>query len=161
MVRASGLRQIPNAIEKKDALPTHTIGRAVDILTILREGAQGVTDISRRLGISKATISRMLKTLEITGLVMRDPDSREYCMGPLVAMLASDHLTTHQNLCICASGEMEHLWRLSRETVSLLIQAGTHGMYLEEYVSPQFLRYKLRCFRGTNRMQPQSGTVEI
>ncbi len=128
-------------IDSKEPVPTQTIARAVDILTILNDGVYGITDISKRCGLNKATIHRLLKSLEMTGLVMRDPESRQYCLGPLLVRFASDSLNTHQNLCICAHQEMQHLWELSGETVSLLIQTGICGMYLEEYVSPQSIRY--------------------
>lgn len=140
--RTSSSEHMPALIDGNEPVPTQTIARAVDILTILQEGMQGVTAISKRLGISKATIHRLLKSLEVTGLVMRDPDNRQYCLGPLVVRLASDYLNTHQNLCIWAREEMQHLWDLSGETVSLLIQVGMDGMYIDEYESPQLLRYK-------------------
>lgn len=127
---------------RNGSVPTQTIARAVDILMILRSGMHGVTDISRRLGISKATIHRLLKSLEMTGLVMRDPFNRQYCLGPFFVRLASDCTNVHQNLCILAHEDMQHLWELSGETVSLLIQVGMDGMFIDEYESPQLLRYK-------------------
>jgi DNA-binding IclR family transcriptional regulator len=113
----------------------------VGILKILRGGVNRVTEISRRSDLSKPTIHRLLKSLEMTGLVMRDPEKRQYCLGPLVVSLSSDYLLTHQNLSICAHPDMQHLWKLSQETVSLVIQMGLNGIYLDEYVSPQPIRY--------------------
>jgi DNA-binding IclR family transcriptional regulator len=140
--RASNEEHIVALIENNEHVPTQTIARAVDILTILGSGMHGVTAVSKKLGLSKATIHRLLKSLELTGLVMRDPENRQYCLGPLVIRLASDYLNAHQNLCIISRKDMQHLWNLSGETVSLLIQAGMEGMYIDEYESPQLLRYK-------------------
>jgi len=122
-------------------VPTQTIARAVDILKILQWGMHGVTAISYKLGMSKATTHRLIKSLEKTGLLMQDPDSRQYCLGPLLVRLASDYLNAHQNLCICARKEMQRLWELSGETISLMILVGSYGMCLEEYDSHQSIKY--------------------
>lgn len=140
--KVSNLKLSVDGVDNSEHVPTQTIARAVDILMILSSGMSGVTAVSKKLGLSKATIHRLLKSLELTGLVMREPENRQYCLGPLVVKLAADYLNVHQNLCIISSKEMKHLWNLSGETVSLFIQAGKEGMYIDEYESPQLLRYK-------------------
>jgi DNA-binding IclR family transcriptional regulator len=127
--------------DENKLVPTQTIARAVDILKILQRGMQGVTAISDKLGMSKATTHRLIKSLEKTGLLMQDLDSKQYCLGPLLVRLASDYLNAHQNLCICARKEMQRLWELSGETVTLMLMVGLHGTCLEEYDSYQSIKY--------------------
>jgi DNA-binding IclR family transcriptional regulator len=117
---------------KKKLVPTQTISRAADILKVLNEGKLGVTAISKKVGIHKASVHRLLSSLEAKGFATKDLYSKEYCLGPVFLTLASNYIGGHQNLCMFAYSEMEHLWRLSGETVSLLIQVGMHAVCLEE-----------------------------
>jgi DNA-binding IclR family transcriptional regulator len=139
--RSARLKHVPRLVDNREPIPTQTIARAVDILAMLNQGMCGATAISKACNLNKATVHRLLKSLELTGLVMQDPDNRQYCLGPLVVKLSSNYLNIHQNLSICAHPEMQRLWEFSGETVSLLILVGINGMYLEEYVSPQLIRY--------------------
>jgi len=122
-------------------IPSQTITRAVNILLALREGKSSITEISNRLDLSKGTIHRLLKTLEGTGLVIQDMDSRRYFLGPLVVKLASDPMLAHKNLIVCAYKEMSRLARISEETVSLVTQLGIYTVCLDEIESQQGIRF--------------------
>lgn len=60
-----------------------SVDRALGILELLAEGGAelGVTEIGRRLGVHKATASRLLATLAEHGLVERNPLSDKYRLG--------------------------------------------------------------------------------
>ena len=126
---------------REQAIPTQTIARAVDILKLINMGPQDITGIAQQLGISKSTAYRLLFSLEKTGMAMRDRENRRFQFGPLIAKFSANYLVMHENLCICADNEMNSLRNISRETIALFIQIGVNGMYLNEHISPEPLRY--------------------
>jgi IclR family KDG regulon transcriptional repressor len=118
-----------------------SIARGADILKILSSGIDRISDISERLQLSKGTAHRFLKSLESSGLVIQDPITRRYYLGPLVLELASRPLIIHQNLTICAFEDMRYLRDLSHETVILHIRIGLERICLEELQSPENIKY--------------------
>lgn len=65
------------------------IRKGVAVLRALRraDGEAGVTDLSRAVGLGKATTFRILYTLTLEGLVKQDPETKRYRLGPeLIAL---------------------------------------------------------------------------
>jgi DNA-binding IclR family transcriptional regulator len=119
----------------------NSIRRAVDILRSLAEGTERINNISYKLQLSKSTIHRLLKSLENTGLVMQDPVTHRYYLGPLLLDLASRPIIAHQNLIVCAFEDMKYLRDLSRETVVLHIRIGLERICLEELQGLESIKY--------------------
>jgi IclR family acetate operon transcriptional repressor len=119
----------------------NSITRGADILRSLSEGIDRVSDLSNRLHLRKSTVHRFLKSLQMSGLVMQDPLTRRYFLGPLILNIASRPIISHQPLLICAFEEMRSLRDLSRETVVLHIRMGLERMCLEELPSFENIRY--------------------
>jgi DNA-binding IclR family transcriptional regulator len=63
----------PNSIEK-----------AIEVLLafIPRNQEMGTGEISQKLGLHKATASRILRTLTKKGLLQQDPDTKKFSLGP-------------------------------------------------------------------------------
>jgi DNA-binding IclR family transcriptional regulator len=118
-----------------------SITRAADILKILAEGVNRITDVSRGVGLSKSTTHRFLKSLEMSGLVTRDRLTRRYHLGPLSLNLASKPIIAHQTLIACAFEDMRRLRDLTGETVVLHVRIGLERICLEELQSLQNLKY--------------------
>ncbi len=119
----------------------NSITKGINILKSLSEGTDRVTDLARQHGLSKSTTHRILKSLENTSIVRRDPITRRYYIGPLVLDLASKPIISHQGLTITAFEEMRRLRDLTQETVVLHIRVGLERVCLEELPSFQALRY--------------------
>ena len=119
----------------------NSIVRAADILEGLSEGINRTTDIADRLKISNSTAHRLLRALERSRFVMRDPASRRYYLGYLINKLASDSTIAHQNLIVCASDDMKSLWQMSGETVLLHLRIGAQRICLEELQSQHSIKY--------------------
>jgi DNA-binding IclR family transcriptional regulator len=119
----------------------NSITKGADILKILSDGTDRISDLSDRLSLSKGTAHRLLKSLETSGLVMQDPVTRRYYLGSLILNLASKPIIAHQNLIISAFGEMKYLRDLCRETVVLHIRIGLERICLEELQSLQNIKY--------------------
>jgi DNA-binding IclR family transcriptional regulator len=68
-----------------------SVARAATILELLAEGADGlgVTELGRRLGVHKATASRLVATLAEHGLVERDQVTEKYRLGFGIVRLAA------------------------------------------------------------------------
>jgi DNA-binding IclR family transcriptional regulator len=71
-------------IQKGEIMLVQSIKRAVDIISLFssNEPAWGVTQISQATGLNKATVWGLMTSLCQTGLLVKDPDSRKYRLGP-------------------------------------------------------------------------------
>lgn len=121
----------------------NVIARAANILTCLSQGLNGVAEISEKLGLSKATVHRILTSLEHSGFVTQEPISRKYYLGEVIIRLSSTAATAHQGLVACAFDEMWRLRDLTGESVALQIRSGTQRLVLEELESHQSHRFTL------------------
>lgn len=119
----------------------NSIVRAVNILKVIVEGNNQLSGISKSLQLGKGTVHRILKTLEETGLVRQDPINRHYFLGPLVARFSASSPIAHHFLLYCSHEELKFLRDLSRETVNLQIRMGLQRVCIEEFESPEAIKY--------------------
>jgi DNA-binding IclR family transcriptional regulator len=64
-----------------------SVNRALRALELIAEaGELGVTELGRRLGVHKATASRLAATLARHGLIERDPVNDRYRLGWLIRL---------------------------------------------------------------------------
>ena len=110
---------------------------AVDVLKCLGNDSERLSNISSRLGLSKSTVHRLLKTLEASGMVSQDSQNRRYQLGSLIISLASSLVLSHQRLTMCAFEDMKYMRDLSGETVVIYTRIGTQIICLEELPSEQ------------------------
>lgn len=75
-----------------------SVRRAALILKEFGSGAPrlGVTELSERLGLAKATVYGLLRTLEAEELVARDHETGKYRLGPALLQLGSAFLESHE-----------------------------------------------------------------
>jgi DNA-binding IclR family transcriptional regulator len=75
-----------------------SVDRAARILKELAVGAPrlGVTELSERLEIAKATIYGLLRTLEEQELVEQDAETGKYKLGPAILQLGNAYLDDHR-----------------------------------------------------------------
>ncbi|MEV1202516.1 IclR family transcriptional regulator [Microbispora rosea] len=71
-----------------------SVERAALILKVLGSGAPrlGVTEIAERVGLAKPTVHGLLRTLAACELVVQDPDTGKYALGPAVLQLGNAYL---------------------------------------------------------------------
>ncbi len=119
----------------------NSISRAAEILKFLSLGVDKLTDLSRRLEVNKATVHRIMKTLEAKGLVSQDPATRRYYLGPRIQSLAENPLMVHKIVSQLSLPEMERLSDCFGETVVLQIRRGGQRIILEKVVGSQSIRY--------------------
>jgi DNA-binding IclR family transcriptional regulator len=75
-----------------------SVGRAARILKALgSESARlGVTELADRLGLAKATVYGLLRTLEAHQLVQQDLETGKYRLGPALLQLGNAFLDNHE-----------------------------------------------------------------
>ena len=75
-----------------------SVDRAARVLKALGSGSArlGVTELGERLGIAKATVYGLLRTLERQELVEQDPDTGKYRLGSAMLQLGNAFLDNHE-----------------------------------------------------------------
>lgn len=111
-----------------------TIGKATSVLKAISQGHSKLSDIAREVKLSKNGVYRLLYSLKQEDLVVQDPVTREYFMGPLLFEISANPLTSHQHLINCAYLEMEDLRQATGETVVLYIKFGVEKIILRQLI---------------------------
>ncbi len=113
-----------------------SVGRAVSILEMLADGAGelGVTEIGRRLGVHKATASRLLSTLAGRGLVERNPATEKYRLGFGMIHLAGAAMAG-MDIIREARPILEDLAERTQETVNLAVLDGDTVLHVDQITS--------------------------
>jgi IclR family acetate operon transcriptional repressor len=109
---------------RDNGLGLQSVNRAVRSLELIAEaGELGVTELGRRLGVHKATASRLAATLAERGLVERDPATERYRLGFGLIRLAGAAMAG-LDLVSSARPVLEDLAERTRETVTIGVSSG-------------------------------------
>jgi DNA-binding IclR family transcriptional regulator len=109
-----------------------SVNRAFRGLELIAEaGELGVTELGRRLGVHKATASRLIATLAERGMVERDPVTEKYRLGFGLIRLAGAAMAS-MDLVRIARPVLEELADQTRETVNLGVLSGDVVVYIDQ-----------------------------
>ena len=109
-----------------------SVTRALRSLELIGEaGELGVTELGRRLGVHKATASRLAATLAERGFVERDPATERYRLGFALVALAGSAMS-NLDLVRTARPLLEELADRTHETVNLGVLSGDAVVYLDQ-----------------------------
>jgi IclR family transcriptional regulator, acetate operon repressor len=117
------------------------VERALDVLRCF-EGASGdlgVTEIATRTGLSVSTAHRLTRALTAGGLLVQDPRTERYQLGPALVVLgrrAEERLGYARAL-----PALEALATDTGESVNLGIRSGSEVLVVLDVASPQPLRF--------------------
>ena len=94
----------------------------------------GVTEISKKLGLAKSTVSRMLTTLVDESILARDDDSGRYRLGPLLLELG---LVVSELNPVVSNSEsvLQSLRDATEESAYLLLRDGCDSVCAASYES--------------------------
>jgi IclR family acetate operon transcriptional repressor len=125
---------------------TETVGSVAKAVRVLQGiaaagGGLGARELAQRVGEPRSTVQRLLQTLEATGMVVQDPDSQGYALGPLTLQLGMACLR-RMDLRQEAVPVMRGLRDVTGETVGLNVRVGDARMYIEQIESRLQLRAK-------------------
>jgi DNA-binding IclR family transcriptional regulator len=116
--------------------PTQSVERALSLLDVLGDADRSLTltDIAQRSRVHMTTCLRLLRTLEASGLVVREQISGHYRLGPKIFTLA--HALERQlDIRDLARPILQRLTEFIGEMSSIAILQGDEVMLLERRVS--------------------------
>ena len=64
-----------------------SISHIADILQCIMNDVNTVTEVANYCHLSKSTVSRLLRTLKESKIVVQDPSSRRFYLGGLISVL--------------------------------------------------------------------------
>jgi len=109
-----------------------SVSRALRAIELVADaGELGVTELGRRLGVHKATASRLAATLAGHGFLERDPRSDRYRIGFRLIALAGSAMAG-LDLVRIAHPVVEDLAERTRETVNVGVLSGNEVIYLDQ-----------------------------
>jgi IclR family acetate operon transcriptional repressor len=121
---------------------TQTLDRALNVLfQVSTSGSRGLSlaECTAILEYSKPTTFRILRTLQVRGLLTHDRDRGAYTLGPMVLRLGMGYLES-LDLRREALPTMRRLGVETGETIHLGILDGVDVVYIEKVDSPQSVR---------------------
>lgn len=111
-----------------------SVERALMAMEILGDrGWSGVTEVARELDVHKSTAFRLLATLEHREMVVQDPETAKYRLGPGIAQLGRT-VDEEVDLRRHARDVMSQLAAQTEETVNLAILDGTDVICVDQII---------------------------
>jgi DNA-binding IclR family transcriptional regulator len=131
-----------------DSAGTEGAGRVADVLLTFLEGpdAVGVSALARELGLSKAVVHRILRTLVERGLVETDALTREYRLGPSAAALGA-RAFRGLDLRVTAMPALGELQRSTGETTTVSAHVPGGRVYLDQVESAREIKMTVELGR--------------
>ncbi len=122
-----------------------SLDKALSILElIILEGTNmPLMEISRKSGLGKGTVHRILATLRAREYVQQDPETREYGFGFRLYDMAS-RLEEKQFLRGLLMPTIKEVWLTCNETVGASVLEGNHAKNILRLISRQPLRMSLK-----------------
>ncbi len=129
----------PAARERSDKYFSKVIGKALDIVAILRTTAEplSLNELTQRLDLTKSSVFRMLHTLEVSGYVERDGAGRYVVAADLRAGAPG---RVRAALVEHSTSALRELSREFRETVTLAMRFDNRIEVVATLESPHLIR---------------------
>lgn len=127
---------------------TETAARVADVLLLFTDGPStlGVSHIARELGLSKAVVHRVLRSLAARGLVVVDPGSRRYRLGPSATALGA-RAFRDSDLRFSAIEHLRGLRDKTGETATLTQLVPEGRVYLDQVESTHEIKMTVELGR--------------
>lgn len=127
---------------------TEASARVADVLLMFTDGPDslGVSAIARELGLSKAVVHRILQTLVDRRLLVADPATRTYQLGPATAALGARALRESE-LRSAAIPVLRALQQRTGETTTVSALVPDGRVYLDQVVSTQEIKMTVEVGR--------------
>lgn len=128
--------------------PSSTLSRAIQLMDCFTkdEPYLGVREAARMTGFSSSTAGRIMASLRDLGLLVQDPETRQYTLAGKVLAWAEVYSATVDVRRI-AQPFIYDLQRLTGETISLYILEGAERVCVERLESEQNVRVVARVGR--------------
>lgn len=117
------------------------VERALDVLTVLADGPRTFTEVSRSVGLSKATVHRILAGLAYRDFVVQNPLTGQYMLGAGSYRLGREMNETNGGIASLSRAALASLNDATQETVVLHVRLGRRRVCVSEFESPHSLKY--------------------
>lgn len=126
--------------EKKKGALIQSLDKGLFLLELIEQGGHPLSlqELWQRLDWDKATIYRLLSTLEARGYVHRDPQSRRYSLGIKIYALY-DSLVRHLDLQQTLRPYLGALVQQTGQTAHLAVAAGSRIVFIDRAVGSEIL----------------------
>lgn len=118
-----------------------SVERAVELMLALRPAPASLGELASVAGLSKATAHRLLTTLRRCAVVVQDPETGTYQLGPACFALADSAQRANVGLVVAARPVLTSLRDLSGESITLNVRVGSRRLCVDERASNQPIRY--------------------
>ncbi|MGV9714197.1 IclR family transcriptional regulator [Gordonia sp. NPDC003424] len=133
-------------------------GLAVLEAFTIEEPVLGVTEIARRVGFHKSTVSRILATLEQAGYVEREAQSGRFRLG-LGLIALTGPLLADLDVRRVAGPSLQQLTGRTAETSALMVWNGHESVVVEQVMSPKQVKHTAAI--GTRYDTCESASVQV
>jgi len=118
-----------------------TVRKALDIMKLVEDhnGEYNDNQIALMIGTNKTTVYKIASVLCEYGYLQRIPSTTKYCLGRKLFKVNNPRLTKAELLSL-SNPIMQQLADESNDTVNLLMQYGTRGIYIEVIESKRSAR---------------------
>ncbi|CEP67980.1 Transcription regulator IclR, C-terminal [Moorella glycerini] len=118
-----------------------SLEKGLKILEALAAAAEGVglSDLSRRLGLNKSTVYRMLTTLKAYGYVDQEPVTGKYILGLKILDL-SGSLLDRLDVRTIAHPYLKELAARSQEVAHMVVRDGPEAVYVDKVEGNRTIR---------------------
>lgn len=140
--------------------PLQSVLNAVKVLQSfsIAEPQLGVTEIARRVELHKSTVSRILSTLELAGMVSRDAVSGRFGLG-LGIITAAGPLLAHLDVRRLAYPVLQRLSEQTTETAALTVWNGSESIVVEQIESTRLVKHTTPL--GARFTKAASASVQV
>lgn len=127
---------------------TESAERVADVLLAFAgwDGPLGVSEIARKLDLSKAVVHRILQSLVSRSLLQYSTKSRDYQLGPASVALGVQALR-RLDLRTLARVPLMELRESTGETTTLSLLSGDKRIYIDQYESPHEVKMTVELGR--------------
>ena len=131
----------PGAVASRQSSTLSSVRNAARLLKEFSGNTRelGVSELSRRLGLSKSTTHRLLSTLADERLLEQDSDTGAYRLGLAIYELGAT-VSVHIGLHDACDSVIDGLRQGTRETVQVAVLDNREVVYVERRESPHTLR---------------------
>jgi IclR family transcriptional regulator, KDG regulon repressor len=106
----------------------------------------GVTELSKRLQLSKGAVHKLLATLEAEGFIRQNEKTKQYTLGYTLLELGNKVLKNH-DIVDFAAPYINRLVSRTQELVVLCVQDVTDAIYVTKVDSPHPIRFTVETHR--------------
>ena len=121
--------------------PVRSVARAADILIALEDGPKSLGRISQQTRLSKPTAHRLLASLAYRQMVIQNPLTVEYALGPGCLRVADAIMRGAAGIGSLVMPILESLAAETGETVAIHVRAGIERICIGQVPSSQPVRY--------------------